>query len=79
MKCNVDDMVCQVNLIATLRQLQVVLGDSQFINRFPELEGLDSKIEANIEASRNELHETIAACSDVPIEEEEIWPSETYE
>ena len=42
--CDVDDVVCQMEVLAHLRGLQKGLGNSQFLDKSPELAGLDEAI-----------------------------------
>ncbi len=42
--CDVDDVVCQMEVLAHLRGLQKGLGNSQFLDKFPELAGLAETI-----------------------------------
>ena len=42
--CDVDDILCQMEVLAHLHGLQKGLGNSQFLDKFPKLTGLEEAI-----------------------------------
>ena len=68
-ECNVDDILCQVGVLQNLRGLQAGMGNEAFLNEFPELQGLDSKLTAKIESSTESLKTAVAKCGRITSEE----------
>ncbi len=42
--CDVDDVVCQMEVLVHLRGLQKGIGDEQLLDKFPELVGVEEAI-----------------------------------
>ena len=68
-ECNVDDILCQFGVLQNLRGLQAGMGNEAFLNEFPELQGLDSKLTAKIESGTESLKAAIAKCGRITPEE----------
>jgi hypothetical protein len=56
--CDPEDIMCRAEALAHLKGLQAALGGDKFKAEFPELEGLDEKIQARDTA----LRETLSKC-----------------
>jgi len=61
-KCDIDDILCQMEALSHLKGLQSVLGDEKFRSRFPELEGLDDRITERIKEQDTNLREALESC-----------------
>ncbi len=61
-ECNVDDILCQMGVLQNLRGLQTGMSNEAFLKEFPELQGLDGKLTAKIEATTLAVSEAIAKC-----------------
>ncbi len=70
--CDVDDIICQLRVLASLKTLQENMGKENFLLEFPELEGMDVKIKDKIASQRVRLSDAIKTC-DV-IDPDEIPP-----
>jgi len=68
-ECKVEDILCQINVLQSLRGLQTALGNETFLSEFPELQGLDTKIADKIQTTTGDLKEAIARCGNIPLEE----------
>jgi len=68
-KCNVDDILCKMGVLQNLRGLQKGMGDETFLKEFPELEGMDEKLTAKIEARQLAVDEALSKCGEVAPEE----------
>ena len=67
-ECKVEDILCQINVLQSLRGLQTALGDETFLSEFPELQGLDTKLADKIQTTTGDLKEAIAKCANIPME-----------
>ncbi len=68
-ECNVDDILCKMGVLQNLRGLQTGMGNEAFLKEFPELQGLDGKLTAKIEATTLAVNEAIAKCGQITSEE----------
>ena len=71
-ECDIDDIMCQVDILKGLRIISGALGNDEFISRFPELEGLGPKITEGIQSSQIDLKETLDKCGLTEFLQEEI-------
>ncbi|TES86928.1 hypothetical protein E3J95_00735 [Candidatus Aerophobetes bacterium] len=62
-QCDVDDILCQFEVLQNLRGLQKNLGNETFLEKFPEFEGMDRRIADEIKAYRGSLREALEKCS----------------
>ncbi len=46
--CDVDDVVCQMEVLAHLKGLQKERGQEQFLKQFPELVGVEVTIAPSV-------------------------------
>lgn len=58
MKCDPEDIVCQMQVLGHLKGLRGVLGEEQFKLDFPELDILDDKIKSR----EADLKEALERC-----------------
>ena len=70
-ECNVDDILCQIEVLRSMRALQTALGDETFTEEFPELAGLDAKLIDKINAQRGDIREALAECGNIDMEIDE--------
>jgi len=71
LKCDIDDILCQVQVLGHLKGLESVLGDERFRTRFPEFEGLSQKVTDSIDTQDESLKEALKRCG-LPVPEETI-------
>lgn len=74
-KCDIDDILCQVQVLGHLKGLESVLGDERFRTRFPEFEGLSQKVTDSISSQDTELKEALKRCG-LPVPEEVLTEEE---
>ncbi len=60
--CDVDDVVCQMEVVAHLKGLQKSLGNAQFLEKFPELAGLEETIAPKIGEQEKVLQQSLENC-----------------
>lgn len=72
-RCDIDDIMCQIEALNHLKGLQNVMGDEKFRSSFPELEGLGEKLTEKIQGQRESLQEALERCG-LPVLEE-VEPS----
>lgn len=63
--CNIDDILCEVRALESMRALKEALGSELFAKEWPELGDLDGKLRDKIEASTISLKESLAQCGKV--------------
>lgn len=61
-ECDLDDVVCQLNVLKTLRELKGQVGTTNFQERFPEFTGLENTVAARIKESETSLKKALTAC-----------------
>lgn len=74
-RCDVDDIVCQLEVLTHLKGLQSALGEERYRADFPELQRLDERVRGQ-EAS---LREALGKCGLPPLEENEEIKEEVEE
>ena len=65
--CNVDDILCKIEALRSMRALQAALGKESFSAEFPELEGVDEKLSRSITTSQGDLKSALAKCGNVDL------------
>ena len=60
--CNVEDIMCHVNTLKSLRELRTSMGSESFMSEFPELEGLEGKLSDKIENTEGGLEALLERC-----------------
>ena len=74
--CDVDDLLCQMQVLSHLRGLQSALGKDRYKADFPEFQGLDEKISSR----STELRQALGKCGlEQVIGAEETAPEEEQE
>lgn len=69
-QCDVDDILCQIEALRSMRTLRSVLTGEVFEREFPELEGLDAKLLGKIQAAKGNIREALEKCGNVDLEDE---------
>ena len=62
MECNIDDIICQIQVLSHLKGIQNLVGDEKFSTGFPEFEGLDMVLTEKIRTGEASLNETLKGC-----------------
>jgi len=75
-KCDIDDLICQMQVLGHLKGMQGVLGEEKFRISFPELEGLSEKVADRISSQEISLKEALEKCG-LPTPEETTPIEET--
>ena len=85
-KCDVDDLLCQMQILSHLRGMKSVLGDEKFKTGFPEFEGLSERVTERISTQETSLKEALERCGlsepeevEIPITASAVYEPETTE
>lgn len=62
LKCDIDDLLCQMQILTHLRGMKSVLGDEKFKSSFAEFEGLDTTLTEKIQSQETSLREALEKC-----------------
>lgn len=68
-KCDIDDLLCQMQVLSHLKGMKGILGEEQFSSKFPELEELSEKVTERIQSQETTLKEALEKCGLSEIEE----------
>lgn len=68
-ECDVEDILCQIEALRSLRGLRTALGNETFQRDFPELENLDGKLVQKIQTTEGSIKEALAKCGNISLEE----------
>lgn len=60
--CNVDDVLCQLDILRGLKTIEGAVGREGFSEKFPEFQGLGEKVKESITNSQADLREALAKC-----------------
>lgn len=60
--CDPEDILCHIRVIGLLKGLQEVLGEESYRQKFPEFEGIDTKLTKRIKEEDTGLEEAILKC-----------------
>jgi len=71
-ECNVEDILCQIEALRGMRAIRTALGSEAFLTKFPELEGLDSKLIKEIQATKGNIREALVECGNIDLEDSEF-------
>ena len=71
-KCDIDDLMCQVEMMTYLQGMQRLLGSDKFQERYPELADVGSVVTERVQQQTVTIKEAFARCGLVPPTEEEI-------
>jgi len=61
-KCDIDDLLCQMQMLSHLRGMKGLLGDEKFKTSFAEFEGLDTTLTEKIQGQETTLKEALEKC-----------------
>lgn len=61
-QCNMDDLVCQMQVLAHLRGIEDVLGSDRFHGEMPEFSGFSEKLAETILTQERTIEETMRSC-----------------
>lgn len=61
-KCDIDDLMCQLQVMNLLGGMKNLLGDEKFKARYPEFEGLDQTVEGRIKEQKITIQEAYEKC-----------------
>lgn len=78
-KCDMEDLVCQMQVLAHLRGIQDVMGSGRFQTEMPELSGLSEKLTDTIQTQERSIEETMRTCGMLDPEETPILEPITKE
>lgn len=73
-KCDLDDLVCQMQVLGHLKGIKTVLGEEKFKTGFSEFEGLDAVLTEKITAGETTLKEALEKCGLSEVEEIIVKP-----
>lgn len=71
-KCDIDDLLCQLQIINHLEGMKNLLGTESFWVKYPEFEGLEETVAERIIEQKFTLKEAFEKCGMPVPEEEEI-------
>lgn len=81
-KCDVDDILCQFQVLNLLEGMENLLGTEKFQESFPEFTGMGEIVKERMSEQRETLQETMARCgidtSEFVKEEETITVSPKF-
>jgi len=63
-KCNVDDILCQLEVLRTLKELQEGLSKDWFKEKFPELEEVNTKLSESITEQNESIRQAVERCAE---------------
>lgn len=61
-RCDISNLLCQMQVLAHLRGIQNTLGDERFKSELPELANLSDTLTDKISTQERELEETMRSC-----------------
>ena len=67
--CDVDEILKQLKVLDSLKQLRENMGEGNFIAKWPELSGLNGKIDTEIAAQEEALQEKMSECGSIQVDE----------
>jgi hypothetical protein len=68
-KCNTDEILKQLKVLDSLKQLRENMGNEFFAAEFPELNGLGGKLDKVIENQEEKLNGEMEACGSITSDE----------
>lgn len=85
--CDVDDILCELELLQNLRGLRKSIGAERFQERFPQLNAIEPQLKEEISISQEKLKKALEQCGtistdvlgDIIKEADESFPSEEPE
>lgn len=73
-KCDLDDLVCQMQVLGHLKGIKTVLGEEKYKAGFSEFEGLDTVLTVKISAQETTLKKALEKCGLSEVEEITVKP-----
>ena len=71
MRCDTDDLMCQLQVMNHLEGMRKALGNEKFASRFPELEGIGPMLDERMKEQETIIREAYERCGiPEPVEEE---------
>ena len=67
--CDVDEILKSLKVLDSLKQLRENMGEGNFMAKWPELSGLNSRIDTEIAAQEEELQNKMSECGSINTEE----------
>jgi hypothetical protein len=67
--CNVEEILKELKVLDSLKQLRENMADPGFMGRFPELSGIDPKLDAEIKAQEERLETKMDECGHLNVDE----------
>lgn len=61
-KCDIDDLMCQFQVMSYLEGMQKLLGSEKFKTRYPEFEGLGETVTERIREQETTIKEALERC-----------------
>jgi len=68
-KCNTDEILKQLKVLDSLKQLRENMDNEFFATEFPELNGLGGKLDQVIETQEEKLNVEMEACGSISSDE----------
>lgn len=68
-ECDIDDILCQIEVLRSMRSLRSAMDNETFMKEFPELEGLDNKLLIKIQTTKGDIREALAQCGNIDLAE----------
>ena len=66
-ECDVEDILCQIEVLRSMRALRSALGSFEFKTEFPELEGMEPKLLGRIETAKGDMQKALAKCGNIEL------------
>lgn len=68
-KCDIDDLMCQLQVMNLLGGMKNLLGSERFKTRYPEFEGLEETVSERMREQETTIREAFEKCG-LPAPEE---------
>ena len=68
-KCDTDEILKRLSVLDSLKQLRDNMGNDFFTQTFPELTGLDKKLDILIDKQESELQDKMSNCGAIEADE----------
>lgn len=72
--CEIDDVICQLQLLEKLKSVKEILGTPEFNTEFPEAVALGQRVEEKISQQTTAVKESIESCGRAYLEQAEREP-----
>lgn len=67
-KCDIDDILCQLQVMNYLEGMKNLLGSEKFKTRYPEFEGLEGTVAERMREQETTIKEAFEKCG-IPVPE----------